>query len=441
MQTDDLSATELEEDLQALTVNDLKAFMQTSPTKYTRESKSSKALRIRAIIDHNPPEALASLLQQGREVRLSKLAQKAQSRKRRAEYDAERRTRPRLGTEDVAAGDAYDTAHFLDLPTQQQRLACYREFYEATGNDAVQMATCGVCARWLLRRKSHIMAVPILTLPHPERLVPKADTAHPAQTLTNGMLLETSAIVTDDAGQPSLIDVCGECWDALRKENTNSPPKFSLANNLWVGNIPWELRRLTIPEQLLIAHLYPRVFVFKMWPKKADGIGEENMQRGMRGTVSTFEQDIRGITAMTEGKLMPRPAAILASIITVTFIAKGRLPKSWLYNTFRVRRHAVHSALLWLRHNNPKYYGDIEISEERLEQLPEDGVPEEIIANVHQSEDVGIIDEESQGYVPREEEGPDHGEYTGSKFHLRVGAQIRRRRTTPNRARWIHSRR
>lgn len=400
METDDLNPAELTKDLDALTVNDLKTFMKTSPSQYTRENTSSKAHRIQAIIAGNTQSALRSLQQKGREVRLSKLAHKEQSRKRRAEYDAERCTRARVGSE-----VGYDPAQFLDLPTEQQRLSCYREFYEATGNDAVQMATCGVCARWLLRRRSQVITLPITSLPHSERLIPKPETAHPAQSLTNGMLLEASGLVAGDDGQLNLVNVCGECWDALRKENISAPPKFSLANNLWVGSVPWELRRLSIPEQLLIAHLYPRVFVFKMWPKKSEGIGEESTQRGMRGTVSTFEQDIRGIAAMTEGKLMPRPAAILASIITVTFIAKGRLPKSWLYNTFRVRRQAVLSALLWLRHNNQKYYGNIEISDDHLAQLPEDGVPEEIIANVHQSEDVGIVDEESQGYVPREEEG------------------------------------
>lgn len=222
----------------------------------------------------------------------------------------------------------YDTAKYLELPSQQETLQCYRDFYDATSNDAVQMATCGVCARWRMKKRNHIESIPLASIPHPERLMPKADTAHPSQVLTGGMLLEPSAITSEESAQPRLVNICGECFDALAKDSPAKPPKLSSANNLWVGAIPWELRRLTVPEQLLIAHLYPRVFVFKMWPKKSAGISEENTQRGMRGTVSTFEQDIYGVTAMTQGKLMPRPPSILASIITVTFIAKGRLPKS-----------------------------------------------------------------------------------------------------------------
>ncbi|EIM90060.1 uncharacterized protein STEHIDRAFT_52210 [Stereum hirsutum FP-91666 SS1] len=136
------------------------------------------------------------------------------------------------------------------------------------------------------------------------------------------------------------------------------------------------------------------------------------LQRGMRGTVTTYEQDIKGVTAMTEGKRMPRPVALLASVMSVTFVGRGKLPKGWLYSTFKVRRAAIREALLWLREHNPKYYGDIEIDEERLRALPEDDVPEEVLANVRQTEDVGVLLEESgAGYVPDETQEVEYGAY------------------------------
>ena len=76
-----------------------------------------------------------------------------------------------------------------------------------------------------------------------------------------------------------------------------------------------------------------------------------------------------------QGKLMPRPPAILASLITVTFIAVGQIPKKWLHSVFRVRRQAVHDALCWLKASNPKYYRDMEVSVSELAQLPVDDVP------------------------------------------------------------------
>ena len=81
-------------------------------------------------------------------------------------------------------------------------------------------------------------------------------------------------------------------------------------------------------------------------------------------------------------------------------MAAGKIPKVWLHTTFRVRRAVVMAALVWLKHHNAKYYGTIEISPERLAHLLEDDVPEEIDALVRQTEDVSVLDEETDGYVP-----------------------------------------
>ena len=109
------------------------------------------------------------------------------------------------------------------------------------------------------------------------------------------------------------------------------------------------------------------------------------------------------VALMLEGDLMPRPPEILASIITITFIGVGDLPKRSLWNTFRVRRHVIAEALQWLKENNQKYYGKIQLDQQRLGALPEEDIPQEILDIVHQSNDVGVVDQESDGYVPREE--------------------------------------
>ena len=106
------------------------------------------------------------------------------------------------------------------------------------------------------------------------------------------------------------------------------------------------------------------------------------------------------ISSMLHGNLMPCPPTVLASVISVTFIGLGDLPKHWLCTTFHVRRQAVFKALHWLKTNNPKYYGHIEIDCSCLEQLPEDDVLMEVLGVVHQSTDAGLVDQESNGYVP-----------------------------------------
>ena len=114
--------------------------------------------------------------------------------------------------------------------------------------------------------------------------------------------------------------------------------------------------------------------------------------------------------SQVEGHLMSRLPAVLASVISATFVSLGNLPRQWLRTTFHVQRHFVAEALQWLKANNPKYYGDIEISTSHIQDLPEDDVPGEILGLIRQSTDTGIIDQESDGYLPMNEEA------TGRQF-------------------------
>jgi hypothetical protein len=123
---------------------------------------------------------------------------------------------------------------------------------------------------------------------------------------------------------------------------------------------------------------------------------------------------------MVSGNLMPRSPSILASLISVTFIGLGTLPKQWIRTTFRVRRQIVYEALCWLKDHNKKYYDVVQIDAAQILALPEDDVPIEVMSIIRQSSDVGIVAQESAGYAPRfenEEDGPeDENEGTPSMF-------------------------
>jgi hypothetical protein len=54
---------------------------------------------------------------------------------------------------------------------------------------------------------------------------------------------------------------------------------------------------------------------------------------------------------------------------------------------------------LWLKANNP-LYKDIVISEERLLELLEDGIPEELTMTAKHSADLDAVEREHGGYVP-----------------------------------------
>lgn len=293
---------------------------------------------------------------------------------------------------------------FMEIITPSERRQCHLKFYNATSNAAVKPVVCGVCAREndLDEHPGSIRRIPLGSIPNSDRLKPH--TPHQCHTLYDGKLLDKAGIDHTPNGD-ILVTICAECWRELEGK-INLPPKFSLANDMWIGEIPLKLQGLSLPEQLLLAQLYPRVYVFKLFPKKIQGKRDvTTLQSALRGNVTTFELDNAGIASMIDGNLMPRPPAILASVITVTFCGLGELPKSWLHNTFRVRRHVVRDALKCLKEISPKYYGEIDISEERLGALPENDVPPEILSIIRQTEDSGIVDEEgASSYVPTSED-------------------------------------
>ena len=386
--------------LNQLTVREMKTVLQGAQLLISREQRGTKAQLVEYVLNGAPSHILEELL------RLAG-AKKKRYRQVEDEHDhGSKRARQDLlagGVEAVEDDLPKDEERipdaFLRAPTQRTRERCYTRFYQATSNAAVEICVCAVCGRECSVKADDVLMMPLSLLPNNHRLVPPV--MHGAHDLFDGKLLE-SVGVTVGADDP-IVSVCGECMQDLKKLR-EGPPKYALANWMWIGKVPWELEVLTFPEQLLIVLLYPRVYVFKLYPKRQVGAaGLPNLQRAMRGNVSTYQLNTDAVRDMIKGKLMPRPPAILASLISVNFIAVGEVPKAWLHPTFRVRRAVLLKALQWLKHNNPKYYGDIEISEERLNELPEDDVPEEINAIICQTEDEGILEEDADGYVPRDE--------------------------------------
>ena len=314
---------------------------------------------------------------------------------RKRKFVGERRERIVMQKLAEEEDETPDIERYLELPSDEEVKQCYRDFFEATGSRAVSMVVCAVCSREVSVHDDGITVCSVNDIPNRHRLIPLHK--HAAHETVHDMLLESKGVQGDQA------NICGECMNDLRKQS-EYPPRLSLANNMWVGDVPSELNQLTLPEQLLIAHLYPRVYVFKLYPKtfarRSDG---STLQRGMRGNVSTYNFNMEDIASMIKGTLMPRPPSILASVISVTFIGAGSKWREGIRSVFRVRRSAVFRALQWLKINNPKYYGDVQIDMDQLNNLPEDDVPPEILAIIRQSDDVEVIDQEHGGYVPTDD--------------------------------------
>lgn len=370
----------LAELLSALTMCEIIAHLKGSALQLSREQRTRKNLLIAHVVDHAPEERLKILCESASkklQAKMAKLEAKRLSKKKCVKDKSHHHTVPHIeeGSESHL-NEEYDPSRFLRLPTDEETKNLYGDYYRATSNTALKSEICAVCARECgFSDDGSPSNIDLTHVPNSNRLIPKKP--HPAHKLFDGRLLDPSGVKSIDGRH--ILTVCRSCLpvDELKK-STKSPPRLALANQLWIGPVPWQLQILTFPEQLLVSLIFPRVFVFKLFPKRVGGVRDvSSLQRAMRGHVSSYELDSQGIMSMVEGKLMPRPPVILATLISVTFIGLGTLPKDWIHSTFRVRRQVVFDALSWLKQNNPTYYGDIEISTSRIQDLPGDDVPDE----------------------------------------------------------------
>ena len=264
---------------------------------------------------------------------------------------------------------------YLEIPNDDGIRECYSRFYDATSNAAVIAVTCAACSHEVNMKDDEVRTMLLSQLPNVHCLIPHSP--HLAHELVNGLLLEQDCFVSVvGRNESTCIYMCKSCFTDLSGSSNDIPPMLSLANNMWIGRVPWQLEILTLPKSLLIAHLFPHVYVIKMYPKAYRGSADPSyLQHGLRGNVSTYELNVPDVASMVQGKLMPQFVDILPKIVVLSYIGKGHLPKNFLHSTFRVHRQAVMDALWWLKEHNPKYYGHIEISRERLDSLPDDDIP------------------------------------------------------------------
>lgn len=173
-----------------------------------------------------------------------------------------------------------------------------------------------------------------------------------------------------------------------------------LANSLWVGDVPFELKILTLPERILIALYYPAAYIVKLYPKQKGACywDPSALNSGLRGNVSSYRLNTSDIAAMIEGHMRPPSPAILAALIGVTIIGPKNFPDRCLPSLLTVNRQRVHQALLFLKQENPLYC-NMSISLSNLDLLPTSGIPHEIMVGIRHTEDTTTLDEESAGYV------------------------------------------
>ncbi|CAF1123464.1 unnamed protein product [Rotaria sp. Silwood1] len=185
----------------------------------------------------------------------------------------------------------------------------------------------------------------------------------------------------------NMCRLCQKCHDALSKERI---PKFSPANDMWLGDVPAELQGLTIPEQKLISLYRHNSCVIKL---QSPFHSATTSQTALKGNCITFIQNIPNIV-----NSLPLKLDDLCDTLKVIFVGSRPPERIHLRKILTVRKKKIIQALQWLKKYNILYQS-IEINLENIAQLPEDDVPESIMSTMEQKISDEDIQSERTGYV------------------------------------------
>ena len=165
---------------------------------------------------------------------------------------------------DENGDDVYESEKFLVLPEKEELNDQYVQFYQAMSYAAVKLGICGICTWGCSVVADQLQDISLFEIPNNHHLVlTKPHPAHHNQ-LFDGKLLEPADVKLVN-NQPT-ITVYYSCLEDLKKAGSK-PLKHSLANQLWIDPIVWQLQILMFPKQLLITLLYPWVYIFKLFSK------------------------------------------------------------------------------------------------------------------------------------------------------------------------------
>ena len=243
-----------------------------------------KATIITHLLQHDSHELRATI----REAIQARQSRHADGRKRRHEEDHS----PLPARNPPHLADEHDVTHYLDLPTEVEVKDLYRRFFESTSKIAVERVVCAVCARECGRKQDKVDTIHISQIPNSHRLKPEVP--HPAHQLYEGLLLAPEGVHVDPSSGRIQANVCSSCRDDLQLQST-APPQFSLANGLWIGPIPEDIKCLSFLEQVIVAPIRHKCYVFKLRPKCAgNGVDPSTLQRAMRGNVTSYDLNIPG---------------------------------------------------------------------------------------------------------------------------------------------------
>jgi hypothetical protein len=159
---------------------------------------------------------------------------------------------------------------------------------------------------------------------------------------------------------------------------------------MWIGDVPEELKDLTIVEEKLIAIYRHNCCVIKL---QSPFHSSSTSQSALKGNAIAFPQNVPNIASN-----LPLVMSTLCDTIKVIFIGSHPPTRGQARKILTVRKRKVLHALQWLKQNNI-LYRNITINVENLNDLPDNDIPESLWATREEHTNVNEVVDERVGYV------------------------------------------
>ncbi|CAF0973458.1 unnamed protein product [Brachionus calyciflorus] len=250
--------------------------------------------------------------------------------------------------------------------TEDHFFDCMRQFISNTNVNNFERHVCSVCAEIKYSPLDNICSKPIQFFMNHKNILKYENLSQSFSTeffkydlafsQLNNLVLEPNGFDFDNA----TLKICGSCEAYLAK---NSTPKYALVNQLYLGQIPEELKDLTYSEQILISKSRMIGSIYKIKTNSNKSVG----QNKIIGNIITFNQEINSIS-----KILPN----LDNLESLNVILIGKnIPNSIDFKKiFSVRIFKLITALKWLKRHNPEYE-DITINYQCNIEVDPDNIP------------------------------------------------------------------
>jgi hypothetical protein len=142
-------------------------------------------------------------------------------------------------------------------------------------------------------------------------------------------------------------------------------PPLALANHMTLGDIPNELRDLTVVEEAMVAKCRAKCWVIQL-KEENSSLLVSNSQRCAKGLSLFILRDHLQLE-----QSYPPSLEDVSTPICVIFVGSSPPTEEWLQKKAKplaVRREKVRGALMWLKTHNP-HYKDLIINESVLDSL------------------------------------------------------------------------